>query len=79
MMARALYKLPNMNMGKCVFYMNRAAHAGLAIQAMDRSNGVLNVQQSVSQFGTPHSWLTYLGVPIRCCDAILNTETLVTA
>ncbi len=77
MMARALYKLPNQNMGRCVFYMNRAAHAGLSIQAMDRSNGVLNVQQSVTQFGTPSSWLTFLGVPIRCCDAILNTEPLV--
>lgn len=77
MMARALYKLPNQNMGRCVFYMNRAAHAGLSIQAMDRSNGVLNIQQSVTQFGTPSSWLTFLGVPIRCCDAILNTEDLV--
>jgi hypothetical protein len=79
LMLRALYKLPNQNMGRPVFYMNRAAHTGLALQAMDRSNGVLNIQQSMTQFGQPQSWLTFLGVPIRCCDAIDNTETVVPA
>jgi hypothetical protein len=77
LMARSLYKLPQMKMGRCSFYMNRAVHSGLSIQAMDRSNGVLDVQRSVTQFGQPHSWLTFLGVPIRCCDSIVNNEPAV--
>jgi hypothetical protein len=38
---------------------------------------VLAVQQGLSQFGTPMSWLTYQGIPLRKVDAILNTEDLV--
>ena len=77
LMSRALYRIPNMAMGRAAFYMNRTVHSGLAIQAMDRSQYVLKVNEAVSQFGTPYSWLSFQGVPLRCCDAILNTESLV--
>ena len=77
LMSRALYRIPNMAMGRAAFYMNRTVHSGLAIQAMDRSQYVLKVNEAVSQFGTPYSWLSFQGVPLRCCDAIINTETAV--
>jgi hypothetical protein len=77
LMSRALYRIPNMAMGRAAFYMNRTVHSGLAIQAMDRSQYVLKVNEAVSQFGTPQSWLSFQGVPLRCCDAIINTESLV--
>jgi len=77
LMSRALYRIPNMAMGRAAFYMNRTVHSGLAIQAMDRSQYVLKVNEAVSQFGTPYSWLSFQGVPLRCCDAIINTESLV--
>ena len=37
LMARALYRIPNMAMGRAAFYMNRTVHSGLSIAAMDKS------------------------------------------
>ena len=74
LMSRALYRIPNMAMGRAAFYMNRTVHSGLAIAALDKSQYVLKVNEGLSQFGTPYSWLTFQGVPLRCVDAIVNTE-----
>lgn len=77
LMSRALYRIPNMAMGRAAFYMNRTVHSGLAIAALDKSQYVLKVNEGLSQFGTPYSWLSFQGVPLRKVDAILNTESLV--
>ncbi len=77
LMSRALYRIPNMAMGRAAFYMNRTVHSGLAIAALDKSQYVLKVNEGLSQFGTPYSWLTFQGVPLRKVDAIINTESLV--
>ena len=76
-MTRALYRIPNMAMGRAAFYMNRTVHSGLSIQAMDRAQNVLSVQQGLSQFGTPFSWLSFLGVPCRRVDQLINAEARV--
>jgi hypothetical protein len=73
----ALARIPNFGMGRAAFYMNRTIYSGLAIQAMDRAQNVLAVQQGLSQFGTPQNWLSFLGVPCRRVDTILNTEAVV--
>jgi hypothetical protein len=78
LMTRALYRVPNMTMGRAAFYMNRTVHGGLSIQAMDRAQNVLSVQQGLSQFGTPYSWLSFLGVPCRRVDALINAEARLT-
>ena len=78
LMARALYRIPNMSMGRAAFYMNRTVHSGLSVAALDRSQYVLKVNEGLSQFGMPYSWLSFLGVPLRRVDAILNTEALTT-
>ena len=77
LMSRALYRIPNMAMGRAAFYMNRTVHSGLAIAALDKSQYVLKVNEGLSQFGTPFSWLTFQGVPLRKVDAIINTESVV--
>lgn len=77
LMARALYRIPNMAMGRAAFYMNRTVHSGLSIAALDKSQYVLKINEGLSQFGTPYSWLSFLGVPLRRVDAILNTEAAV--
>jgi hypothetical protein len=77
LMARALYRIPNMAMGRAAFYMNRTVHSGLSIAALDKSQYVLKVNEGLSQFGTPYSWLSFLGVPLRRVDAILNAEAVV--
>ena len=77
LMARALYRIPNMSMGRAAFYMNRTVHSGLSVAALDKSQYVLKVNEGLSQFGTPNSWLSFLGVPLRRVDAILTTEAVV--
>ena len=77
LMARALYRIPNMAMGRAAFYMNRTVHSGLSIAAMDKSQSVLAIQEGLSQFGTAQSYLSFLGVPLRRVDALINTETAV--
>ena len=64
LMARSLYRIPNMAMGRAAFYMNRTVHSGLSIAALDKSQYVLKINEGLSQFGTPYSWLSFLGVPL---------------
>ena len=78
LMARAIYKIPNMSMGRCAFYMNRKIHAGLSSMALSKTQNVLAINDGLSQFGKPHAWLSFLGVPLRKCDQLINTEAVVT-
>ena len=77
LMARAMYRIPNMASGRAAFYMNRTVHSGLSVMALDKSQYVLKVEDGLSQFGTPYSYLSFLGVPLRRVDALLNTEATV--
>lgn len=77
LMARSLYRIPNMAMGRAAFYMNRTVHSGLSVAALDKSQYVLKINEGLSQFGMPYSWLSFLGVPLRRVDAIVNTEAVV--
>ena len=76
-MTKATYKIPNLGVGRPVFYMNRTVHSALSVMAMDKSQGVLSIQQGLSQFGTAQSYLSFLGIPIRRVDTLLNTEAVV--
>jgi len=78
LMARAIYKIPNMSVGRCAFYMNRKIHAGLSSMALSKSQNVLAINDGLSQFGKPHAFLSFLGVPLRKCDQLINTEAVVT-
>ena len=77
LMARATYRIPNMAMGRAAFYMNRTVHSGLSIAALDKSQNVLEIQKGLSQFGSAQSYLTFLGVPLRRVDALINNEARV--
>ena len=77
LMARALYRIPNMAMGRAAFYMNRTVHSGMSIAALDKSQNVLAIQQGLTQFGTASSYLSFLGVPLRRVDALINAEARV--
>ena len=78
LMARALYRIPNMAMGRAAFYMNRTVHSGMSIAALDKSQNVLSIQEGLKQFGTAQSYLSFLGVPLRRVDALINSEARVT-
>lgn len=72
LMIRALHRVPNLRMGRAAFYMNRTVREMLDIQAMNKSNVQLKIDEYDGVFRT-----TFRGVPLRTVDAILNTEALV--
>jgi len=78
LMARALYRMPSMSAGRPAFYMNRTVHSALAIQALEKSQNVLAVNQGLTQFGTPDNYLSFLGVPCRRVDQLINAEARLT-
>lgn len=77
LMSRALDRIPNFSMGRAAFYMNRTVFSMLRIQAMNKSQNAMATQQGLNQFGTPQSWTTFEGVPLRRVDQLLNTEATV--
>ena len=77
-MVKAVYRLPNPNMCRPAFYVNRLAHSALARIAMEKSSAALSLQEGLTQFGSPTRYLTCLGFPIRRCDALSTTEAEVT-
>lgn len=76
-MAMAVARIPNLRMGRAAFYMNRTVFTGLMRTALALSTSALSIQSAMTQFGTNESMLTFLGIPIRQCDGILNTEAVV--
>lgn len=72
LMIDAYYKIPNMNMGKPVFYCNRTILAYLHKQVRNDKNVNLYLDNVE---GKPV--VKFLGIPIRQCDQIKNTETKV--
>lgn len=73
-MIKAIHRVPNLNMGKCAFYMNRTCKQMLDIQRRDdvQSGGSL-VYQDVDGKLVP----TFRGIPIRTVDSLLETEQTV--
>ena len=57
---------------KLVWYVNDTIETYLHLQALDKKNVQLTVDNVE---GKPV--LSFLGIPIKCCDAILNTEAAV--
>jgi hypothetical protein len=77
LMARAIARIPNMNMGRAAFYANRSIAEGLMIQGLEKSNAALAVQPAMTQFGQNIQQLSFLGVPVRGVDGLGIAETLV--
>jgi hypothetical protein len=77
LMTKAIARIPNTSMGRMVFYMNRTVFTGLMRLALEKSSSALSISDAVTQFGTNQSMLSFLGIPIRQCDAIINTEAVV--
>ena len=61
------------NMGRVVIYANRVVRTYLDLQAMNKTNVLLRLEEFEGKVIT-----TFRGVPIRTCDAILNNEAQVT-
>lgn len=61
------------NMGRTVIYCNRVIRTYLDLQAMNKTNVLLRIEEFN---GIPIT--TFRGIPVRTCDAILNNETQLT-
>ena len=72
LMIRALYRIPNLKMGRGAFYMNRTLREMLDVQAVNKTNVNLLMDQYDGVFRT-----TFRGIPLRTCDALLTNEALV--
>ncbi|HAF4244526.1 TPA: hypothetical protein G9B37_002819 [Salmonella enterica] len=71
-MVKALHRVPNLKMGRAVFYMNRTVAQALDLQSLDKASLALSVKETEGEW-----WTTFRGIPIRETDAILETEARV--
>src|SRR5262245_22837357 len=60
------------DMGRTVIYCNRVLRTYLDLQAMNKTNVLLRIEEF---HGKPVT--TFRGIPVRTCDAILNNEATV--
>ena len=72
LMVQAVEKLPNVNLGRCVFYGNRTISSILRRQITNTSNVRLSMDEVAGK-----RVMSFDGIPFRRNDAILNTEAVV--
>lgn len=72
LMVQALELIPNLGMGRPVFYCNRTIRSFLRRQMLNKSNVNLTLDDVAGK-----KVLAFDGVPVRRVDAILNTEATV--
>jgi hypothetical protein len=74
LMIRAIHRVPNVNMGKPVFYMNRTCFQMLDIQRRDdvQSGGQLKYEQVDGEVK-----YSFRGIPVKISDSLLETEAAV--
>jgi hypothetical protein len=77
LMIRALDRVPNLAMGRPAFYANRTVYSMLRVAALNKSNNALSIENATNQFGTAYKMTTFMGVPLRKVDQLLNTESRV--
>lgn len=79
LMSRAIDRIPSLGMARLVFYANRTVMSNLRVMAMEKSNNVLSIEEGLNQFGQRiQGGLKFLGIPVRTCDALIETEAEVT-
>lgn len=74
LMIKALHRLPNLNMGRPVFYMNRTVFEMLDIQRLDKVGAGGGITYKDVDGKAIYS---FRGITIKIVDAILNTEAAV--
>lgn len=74
LMIKAMYRIPNLSAVKPVFYMNRTCIEMLDI--LRRNDVISGGQLTYTQVDGVFEY-AFRGIPIRLCDAILETEALV--
>lgn len=79
-MHEAFYRIPGGGAGtRMMFAMNRTCHAALSRLNGEKNSGALDYGKSLSAFGTPRQYSTFMGIPIALTDSLINTEAAVAA
>jgi len=73
LMIKAVNKVPNVRMGRAAWYCNKEVKTALEIKAMNKTNAQLTIQDLQNGLTVTR----FLGIPVRRCDAILNTEAAI--
>lgn len=78
-MLRAIGRVPVgiRKMCRPVFYMNASVFTVLMRTALEKSHQALSLERAMDQFGRPTQMMSFMGIPIRQVDAIVNTEPVV--
>lgn len=74
LMIEASERLPDLNMGRPVWYMNRGLRTRLRLARLNKFNVRLDTESVEGK-----KVVSFDGIPVRRCDAIVNNETQVTA
>jgi hypothetical protein len=74
LMIKAIYRIPNLNAGKAVFYMNRTCGQMLDIQ---RRDDVVSGGQLSYDVVDGKRVMRFRGIPIRTCDQLHESEATV--
>ena len=75
LLAQALELPPSLNAGRPVFYANRTVRGFIRRQIMNKTvNSTLSIEQITRPNGALVRVPMFDGIPIRRCDALLNTE-----
>lgn len=75
LMSQAIDLVPNINAGRPVFYANRTVRGFIRRQIMNKTvNSTLSIEQLTRPNGASIRTPMFDGIPIRRCDALLNTE-----
>lgn len=77
LMVRAMDRPPNLAMGRAVFYANRTIYSMLRVAAMNKSSNAVTIEAAANQFGTAYKMTSFMGIPLRKVDQLLNTESRV--
>lgn len=72
LMIKASEKLPTLGMGRCAFYMNRGLRTALRIGIQEKIANNLSWESVAGK-----RVMVFDDIPVRRCDAILNTEARV--
>jgi hypothetical protein len=77
LMSRMRSRIPSWGSIRPVYYCNRTVQEMLMVQALDKSQNILSVQDALNQFGELYKELRFLGIPIRIIDQLLTTESAI--
>lgn len=84
LMVQAINRLPRLGGVRLAFYCNRTIKDWLDVMQMEGGHGGAQTVQRpnqgpLSDFSNPVPVTAFRGIPVRLCDAILDTEAAVTA